>query len=244
MKNQAGSPRKRIKLPLSIIWFIPGVLGILAFIGLLILSHSLSFQIIIGFIALIYITVWIYLTYRIFPFKKRLINYFRRLLVGDFSTGIHDVPWVNDELTLLTHLATKVAEHLEAYDRLRADRTALSVRALVVLFRRASRKIIMADFDKAVFKFTKSLQRAFGVEQDTFSFNVIEKQKNNERFFRQFLLAAVKDAQAKEFTALLELPIRQSSLELKFKFVPIKDRSEKVRIAFLYVDSLEDDPQD
>ncbi|MDK2976902.1 MAG: hypothetical protein PWP06_1377 [Candidatus Marinimicrobia bacterium] len=235
---------KSIHLSLKILWFIPGLIGFGGLIAVIILVDTLPMLIFAFVITLLYIALWVYLTLRIFHFNKRLINYFRRLLSGDFSTGIHDVSWINDEISFITHLATRVAEHLKTYDVLRADRTALSLRALEVLFRRASRKIIMADFDKSIFKFTKSLQHAFGVEQDTFSFNVIEKQPNNERFFRQFLLAAIKDAQVKEFAATLELPIRKSSLELKFKFVPIKDRSEKVRIAFLYVDKLEDDPDD
>lgn len=243
MKKKKERDRS-FKLPLKILWFFPGLTGLGGLIAAIYLVDTFSLFFFVLVITLLYIGFWIYLTLRIFRFNKRLVNYFRRLLSGDFSTGIHDISWIDDEITLITNLATKVAEHLETYDTLRADRTALSLRALEVLFRRASRKIIMADFDKSVFKFTKPLQQAFGVEQDIFSFNVIEKQPNNERFFRQFLLAALKDAQVKEFTATLELPIRNSSLELKFKFVPIKDRSEKVRIAFLYVDNPNDDPDD
>ncbi|MCD6233499.1 MAG: hypothetical protein DRP86_00050 [Candidatus Neomarinimicrobiota bacterium] len=243
MKKKKERDRS-FKLPLKILWFFPGLTGLGGLIAAIYLVDTFSLFFFVLVITLLYIGFWIYLTLRIFRFNKRLVNYFRRLLSGDFSTGIHDISWIDDEITLITNLATKVAEHLETYDTLRADRTALSLRALEVLFRRASRKIIMADFDKSVFKFTKPLQQAFGVEQDIFSFNVIEKQPNNERFFRQFLLAALKDAQVKEFTATLELPIRNSSLELKFKFVPIKDRSEKVRIAFLYVDNPDDDPDD
>ncbi len=243
MKKKQKSGRS-FKLPLQILWFVPGILGFGAFIAAIINSDSLSVMTTMVVFLLLYLLVWIYLSLRVLRFKRRLINYLRRLLSGDYSTGIHHVSWIQDEITIITNLATKVAQHLETYDNLRADRTALSLRALEVLFRRASRKIIMADFDKSTFKFTKSLQQAFGVEQDTFSFKVIEKQSNNERFFRQFLLAAMKEAQVKEFSATLELPIRQSSLDLKFKFVPIKDRSEKVRIAFLYVDKQDDDPED
>ncbi len=244
MKKKKKEVFRRFRLPIRIIWFIPGILGFGGFLLALSIEKSLPMFILILIIFLCYTGSWIYLTLRTFRFKRRMTNYLRRLLSGDYSTGIHDVEWISDEITVISNLATKVAEHLEAYDHLRADRTAISSRSLEILFRRASRKIIMADFDKSHFKFTKPLQHAFGVDQDTFSFGVLEKQKNNTSFFRKFYYAAFKEMQEKEFSATLELPIRQSSLELKFKFVPIKDKAEKVRIAFLYVDKQEDDPDD
>ncbi len=232
------------KLPIKVLWFISSILGLGAFVLLAVKEFQSSFFYLILFLGLLYSATIVYITLRAFRFHRRLIKYFRRLLTGDFSTGIHDISWINDEITLLTEMATNTASHLDTYDRLRADRTALSLRALDVLFRRASRKIIMADMDKSQFKFTKTLQKAFNVDQDIFSFASIENQKNNEHFFRQFLLAAIKDAQVKDFSARLELPVRESALDLNFKFVPIKDKSEKVRIAFLYVDFSENDPVD
>lgn len=232
------------KLPIKIIWFIHALLGFGGFIFLCIEKIHSPFIYLIFLFVLLYIALFIYITLRIFRFKRRLTNYFRRLISGNYSTGIHEVSWIHDEITLLTDMATKVAEHLDTYDRIRADRTALSLNALDILFKRASRKIIMADMDKSVFKFTKSLQESFGVNQESFSFNVIEKQKRNEHFFRQFMIAALKERQNTDFSATFELPIRESALDLDFKFVPIKDKTEKVRIAFLYVDFSENDPAD
>jgi|GEM_PF-2014528 len=242
--NQKIKTPFQFKLPLKIVIIIPAVLGLGGSIYILINEDIGIIFYTAAFITLLYLGTWIYILLRLFRFNRRLKNYLRRLLSGDYSTGIMDIKRISDEITLQTDLATRVAQTLESYDQLRADRTGMSIRALDTLFRRASRKIIMADMDKAIFKFTKPLQEAFGVDQDSFNFSAIEKRGKNTLFFHQFMIAALKDTQIKEFSATLELPIRESALDLNFTFVPIKDKSEKVRIAFLYADFSENDPVD
>lgn len=77
------------------------------------------------------------------------------------------------------------------------------------------------------------MKRMFEIENDRFTFESIQKQDGNDRFFRVFLVTTLRDQVMREGKALFQLPQRESRREISFRIVPIKDRSEKIDRGFL-----------
>lgn len=186
----------------------------------------------------------VYLAVRTLRFLARLRAFFRRLLYDDYNTGIRDITWISDGFTQLTELANRTADRLRTYDELRAERTGLSYRAMDMLFRISEQALILVDMEKKQFRLNPVAQKMYDVKQETYTFDSIEKQGANTRFFRIFLLAVLRETVTKEGTAPFKLPQRDTVLEIDFRLEPLKDRSEKVRYAFVIFRSSEESRSD
>jgi len=199
--------------------------------------HSDSGKRIILLLLGLIILLWVYLSLRVLRYVIRLRHFFRRLLANDYSSGVKDISWIDDEISELTTLINKSADQIRIYDELRADRTGLSFRAMDLLFRNNPQAIILADMEKKSFRLNQKALELFDVRQDNYSFDTIEKQDANEPFFKTFLVTALKDAVVTEFSTMLQFPPKSSSQKVKFRFEPLKNDNEKVRIVFLYIKS-------
>ena len=167
-------------------------------------------------------------------------NFFRHILSNDYSTGIRPISWIHDEISDITQLANRAMDQLRTYDRLRSERTGMSYRALELICREIEVALIIADMDKQMFRFNPAAQAMFEIKKDTFSFESIEKQDESSRFFRIFLLTTLKEKVQKEGTATLQLPLRESKREIFFRIIPLKDESEKVKLAIIFINPSED----
>lgn len=221
------------------IWQLWIVVLILSFTGytlyLLNPSHTEAIKRIILIVMILNIVIWTYLSVRVFRYVIRLRYFFRRLLTNDYSSGVKDISWIKDEISELTSLVNKSADQIRIYDNLRADRTGMSFRAMDLLFRNNTQPIILADMEKKNFRLNQKALDLFDVRQDVYSFDAIEMQDANEHFFKTFLLTALKDAVSTEFLSTLQLPQKNNSQKVNFRFEPLKNNNEKVRIVFLYV---------
>jgi hypothetical protein len=184
----------------------------------------------------LFLAAWSYITFRLWFFRNRLMLLFKHLLFNDYSTGIRSMHLFDDEVSEITATANKVCEQLATYDRLRAERTGLSYRAMNTLFRIVSQGIIIADMEKKQFRLNPYLQALFGVNQETFSFDAIEKQEENTRFFRTFIVAVLKDKIKADVTTSLILPQRTVQKTFIFQMMPLKDDKEVVKVAVLFAE--------
>lgn len=222
--------------PVWLLWIIVCILSIGGYFAVFLIQAQTTVVSTAVIAALVFVAAgWIYLSLRIFRFHIRLRTFFRKLLSNDYSTGIRDIPWLKDEISSLTELVNKSADRLRSYDQLRAERTGLSFRAMNLLFRNSEQRIIFADMEKKQFRFNPAMQELYGVKQETYSFETIENQDANSRFVRVFLITTLRDAITKESTAVLKLPQRETAHEISFRLEPLKDNSEKVRFAFIFI---------
>ena len=227
---------RNISIPIKVLWIILGTVAIFGYflIGNIVLRKG-PFGIPVVFLFVLLIVLWTFLTLRFWFFQKRLKNFFRHILANDYSTGIRPITWLHDEISGLTRLANRAVDQLQTYDRLRSERTGMSYRALELICREIEEAVIIADMDKQIFRFYPAAQAMFEIKKDTFSFESIEKQDENSRFFRIFLLTTLKDKVEKEGTATFQLPLRETKREIFFRIIPLKDESEKVKLAIIFI---------
>lgn len=223
-------------IPVWLIWvaFLAISIGgnFLFFIKLPILD---PFRLIVFMIIISQCIFAVYLTLRIFRFHFRIKAFFRKLLANDYSTGIRDLGWLDDELSRLTTLINRTADQLRTYDELRSERTGLSFRAMDLLFDNSDQGIIIADMEKKLFRFNPAAQRMYDVNQESYSYDTLERLDANSRFIRIFLLATLRDTVTKEGTVILQLPQRETSRKINFRIEPLKNMAEKVRFAFIFI---------
>lgn len=228
----------RLRIP---VWFLWVAVVFLSFVGYALyffeIDSAKTSRLILTGAPILLVSLWIYLSLRIFRFQGRLRLFFRRILANDYSTGIRNIEWLNDEVSRLTDMINRTADQLRIYDELRTEKTGLSYRSMDLLFRNSEKAIIMADLDQKVFRLNPAVQEIYDVKQEVYSYDAIMKQEANVRFVRTFLVATLRDQISRDGTAVLKLPQRESVYELNFRLEPLKNNSEKVKYAFLFINS-------
>ena len=182
-----------------------------------------------GFVFLLYVTVRVYL------FKRKFEMFAKHLLDGDYETGIQTHRFSRDEMRVLADLTNRIADRLRQYDKLRAERVALSTRAREILHERSDKAVIVAEFDGATFRFNEAARSLFGIDQESMSFESIENRPENREFTDFFRNAVEKEKVACEARVKLTLPVRDITREIAAEIVPIKDVGENVRIALIFL---------
>jgi PAS domain-containing protein len=176
---------------------------------------------------------WLYITARLFFFRRKLVNFCRRLLAGDYETGIKARKGFADEITSVANLMNAAVERLRVYDELRASRVSLGYRALEYLHNNVSDAIMIADAEKEVFRLNAAAMSFFGVDQDRISFDSVENKPGNEEFRALFARAVKKEKIAVEGEVEINLPARDASRRAFVKIQPLKDSQEDVKLAII-----------
>ncbi len=181
------------------------------------------------------IAFWLYVTVRVFLFKRKFDIFVKHLLDGNYETGIQIHRFSRDEIRTLADLTNKIADRLRVYDVLRAERVAISTRTREIIHERSNDAIIVADFDGATFRFNASARDLFGIDQDSMSFDSIEQRPENREFTLFFRNTVDREKVASEARIKITLPVRDATREITAEIVPIKDSGETVRVALIFL---------
>jgi PAS domain-containing protein len=221
---------------LKIIWFLLPVCGL--GIGLAVWPEISNFtRWSVAALASVNLLGWCYLSIRVFGFRKRLFNFLRLLLAGDYEAGIRTRQKHTDEVSRLEDLANQVADRLRTYDRLRAARVSIHSRVLDLILVHSKEGIITANVEKETFVFNPVAQKILGVTRKSFSFESVLKPSANETFTKLFNQAVSGRKVNTEGLCFLQLPGMRAPARLSFLMMPLRDRDETVRFAVLSIES-------
>jgi nitrogen fixation/metabolism regulation signal transduction histidine kinase len=199
------------------------------------LDPSVQLNPYVTFLFALGVLAWGYLTLRGLRFKRKLINFLKLLLSGDYKTGIKVNLFFNDEVKALGELINKAVDQLVKYDELRAEKVFLDFRALEAISRTVKEGVILADLDKEIFEFNPAAQSLFDIKQERITYNAVRKEEANRAFVKLFKEATEEEKIPKEDTVVMQLPMRNIRKELFVKIIPLKDRNEEVRLALVFV---------
>lgn len=192
----------------------------------------------IAWLGILGFAFWAYLALRLARFSGKFRKFSRRIIDGNYDTGIQPTRLLRDEAWALESRINKIAERLRMFDALRAERVAISTRARELIHERSCESIVYADVDAAVFRFNKEARTFFGVDQETISFDAIEKRPENAVFSAFFRNAVERDRVPHGERLAIALPSIGAAREAFAEIVPIKDREEKVRVALIFLREL------
>lgn len=175
------------------------------------------------------------LLFRVGRFKLKLTHFLRQILAGNYEAGVRTSQWVRDEVTVLEDMINKHAEHLRAYDKLRAERVATSARALDLLLFEVPCPVAAADIQKTVLRLNPSARSVFDVEQESFSFEALENQPPNAPFLHALESVRAQSKETLELDAALQFPGREARGPVNFKFVPVTGRGDEVNMVLVFI---------
>ncbi|MGA1875171.1 MAG: hypothetical protein ACMUIA_06165 [bacterium] len=178
---------------------------------------------------------WLYITLRIFPFSRKLIQFVKKLLAGNYEVGLEKSYPLEDEVAGLERLVNDLAERLRAYNRLCMDKVGFNYRALDLIYRTVSQGVIIADLENRIFRLNPVVRSLFEVEQASITFDSIEKQEENKPFMELLKDVVERQKVQKEGAVTLQLPVRRTKRNLLVIITPLKDKREMVRLAIIFI---------
>jgi hypothetical protein len=177
----------------------------------------------------------VYLAARMVTFYVKYTRFSKRLLEGNYQSGIQAHRFSRDEVRALADLTNKVADRLRLYDVLRAERVAINVRAREIIHERTDGAVVIADVDEGTFLLNPPARAFFGIEQESMSIESIVKRPENDQFTRIYLAAVDRDKVPHTSQFTITLPARNITREIDADIVPVKDREEKVRFVLMFL---------
>ena len=202
---------------------------------MLFLNPALRLDPYVTFIFALGVVIWGFLTLRAVRFRRKLVNFLKHLLSGDYKTGIKVNIFLDDEIKELGQLINKAVDQLVRYDELRAEKVFLNFRALQVISRNMQEGVIIADLDNEIFEFNTAAQGLFDIKQERITYNAVRKEEGNRDFVRLFKQATLEEKVPKEEKVVFQLPMRNLRKELLIKVIPLKDQNEEVRLALVFI---------
>jgi len=223
---------------IKIIWFLLPLCGLTsALIGWVETEPPIRW--ILSILFVLTLSCWFFLTIRFFSFYKQMRSFLRRLLAGDYETGIRASENCTDEISRLENLANQVVDRLRTYDQLRANRVSIHSRALDLLLAQSKKGVITANVEKRVFIFNPTAQKMLGIQRKSFSFESVLKPIINKNFNELFQKAITEQKTNTEGACHLQLPGMQTPARIELLIMPLRNRNEDVQFAFLFIQSSE-----
>ena len=219
---------------LQILWFMMPLCGLLA--GLIVwpqVEEPVRWSLYI--FSALGLLCWSYLTIRLIGFRIRLFKFLRLLLANDYESGIRTRRRFTDEVSRMEGLANRVAERLQAYDRLCAERISIHARSFDLILDRSVEPLAAIDIQQEAFLFNPSAQKALGIERKNFSFESVLKPDINHEFRDLFNDAVLGRKTLTEGFSWLQLPGMSDPVYIGIQFTPLRDRDEAVRFALLSI---------
>jgi PAS domain-containing protein len=176
---------------------------------------------------------WGYLSIRIIGFRLRLFTFLRHLINGDYESGIRSRRRFPDEVSRLEALANRLAERLQIYDRLRANRVSIQARAFELLLDQTPEPVAAIDLQQENFLFNPAAQKVLGIERQSFSLESVLKPDINAEFRDLFNDAIAGRKVRTEGFSWLQVPGMSDPVYIGLQFAPLRDRDEEVRFALL-----------
>jgi len=187
------------------------------------------------FLYVLGVVLWGYLTIRVLRFRRGLVNFLRHVFSGNYQAGVPLGSAIPDEINRISDLINKVTGRLRTYDTLRQEKVAVHTRALEIISKQIYEGLIIADIEKKKFTLNPVARVLFGTEHEEMTFSALGDKKNNAQFMELFKKVVEKEKVPQEKTILIELPIGEISKEISVKIFPLKDRTETVKSALIFV---------
>lgn len=227
---------------MSLLW--PWILSVVSIAGAVFLLKEGRGGILVPVLLALSALTGAFLSFRVYILLRRIQDFLDHLLKNSYENGMRNRGWISDEIHTIYQRSNKAASQLREYERLCSDRIRLLKAQLDILLRTSPDALMIGDMKAMSFRLNPAMKRLFGIDQDSFSFESIQKQDGNERFFRTFLVATLRSGIVREGTAILQLPLRESRREVSFRIVPIKDSSETTAFALVFVSPVQDADED
>ncbi|MDD5566142.1 MAG: PAS domain-containing protein [Candidatus Omnitrophica bacterium] len=192
------------------------------------------YEALLAFFVLV-VLCWLYIAVRVLIVKKKIALVLTRILFNEYETGIRVSERVNDEVTHLERLINRTCEQLRVYDALRVERIDLISRAMDTVYNHIQEGVIVADMEKKNLRANPAAREIFGIEQETITFDSIEKQEKNRDFVEFFKNAVEREKIFKEGMVTLQMPIRNASRQVALKIFPLKNKEETVKLAVIFI---------
>ena len=174
-----------------------------------------------------------YLTVRAMLFRRNLHHFLRRLLSGNYDTGIRTYPHLNDEIAQLERLLNNLGDRLRTYDRLRAQHVAANRRALDMLFCLTPQPALLLKVDSGTLQINPAAQAFLDTDQQTMNLDTLDNYPTNGAFV-SLVRSTIDHTKVPSSDGLsLTWPGKKTERGLFVAVLPVEDASERVWMAVI-----------
>ncbi len=171
---------------------------------------------------------------RLYRFRTRMRALLRRLVSGDYESGMQVCDFCADEVVEIEELVNRLVEQLRRYDDLRTERIRQLRMTLNMVLEHTSEPMILFDVEKGALDFNPAMARLLGLSRQSAPLDTLRNLDTDEAFCELLTRATAEEKSAQEGTVEVRLPEQASPRELDLRVLPYKDKNEDVPFAIVF----------
>ena len=176
----------------------------------------------------------LFVAWRVFRFRRRAYVLLRRLVAGDYDTGLPAAVRWRDEVSVLAGLCNKLAEQLRQYDALRARRIRQLRMTLDLVLEHTEQPMILFDVARDALEFNAAMSGILETPRQTVQLSALRNLGANGPFVEMLRRAVASEKSAQEGRVAIQFPGRDVVQETNVRVVPFKDKDDSVPLAIVF----------
>lgn len=174
------------------------------------------------------------IAWRITRFHNRVQRVLRRLVTGDYETGLRVTRFRGDEFSATEHLLNRLTEQLREYDALRTTRIRQLRMTLDLVLEHAEEPMGLFDVEKGTLTVNAAMSGAEDAARHSVPLKALRDIEPNASFVAMLARAAEDEKSPQAGRVTLHFPKQESPVELDVRVVPFKDKDDRVPLVVVF----------
>ncbi|MDT8391476.1 MAG: PAS domain-containing protein [Lentisphaeria bacterium] len=202
--------------------------------GPLALRSGVGMLLVPAFLALLFVGL------RLLRFRTRTHTLLRRLLAGDYQSGIRPTRHLQDDISELEALQNRLVQQLREYDDLRTGRIRQLRMTLGLLAEHTIEPLILFDAQKGVLDFNPAMSAILGVARQSVPLETLRNLETNTPFDTLLTRATLEEKSNQTGQVTIQLPGQATPKTLDLRIIVYKDKMDNIAFALLFVKPISD----
>jgi nitrogen fixation/metabolism regulation signal transduction histidine kinase len=181
---------------------------------------------------------------RLIRFGARARSLLRRLVSGDYESGIRVTRFCKDEVNELEALFNRLVEQLRQYDDLRSTRIRQLRMTLDLVVKHTAEPMILLDVEKGVLNFNPAVSEIIGNDRQSVSLDTLRKLEANRVFGELLTRATAEEKTVQVGDIELQLPGQDTPKKVNARVIPYKEKAGNIPFAILFIRAVTADVAD
>ena len=180
--------------------------------------------------------------WRVSRFRARAFALLRRLVAGNYESGLAAPAHWHDEVSGIEDLFNKLVEQLRQYDELRTRRIRQLRMTIDLILEHSGEPMALFDAEKDTLEFNRAMGGCLDTPRKTIPLSTLRNIEPNNSFAEMLTRAVEDQKEPQEGEIELQFPGQEASAHIAVRVLPFKNKDGSVPVAVIFGKRVHDAP--
>ena len=172
--------------------------------------------------------------WRVSRFRARTFALLRRLVAGNYESGLAAPAHWHDEVSGIEDLFNKLVEQLRQYDELRMRRIRQLRMTIDLIIEHSEEPMALFDAEKSTLEFNRAMAGCIDAPRKTFPLSTLRNIEPNKAFAEMLMRAVEDPKEPQEGDVDIQFPGKEVCKKTAVRIIPFKNEDDSVPLAVIF----------